>query len=166
MKNFRFHSLWLAAIGLLLSVTAFAQQSTPYSTPNFSATFNGAVATETATHPNSVSYRYESSAQGVGQTVIVRIVNHDIAVNHESSNFYNNDDPTGGTVSDVKQDYYQGHPFTYACRTYDVGGVSWTKRTRFIIVNARTAIFIWQISRADYNDTAEWTAFENSLIIK
>jgi hypothetical protein len=102
----------------------------------------------------------------VSQSVFVRIVDHDIAVNHESSNFYANNDSTGGTMSDVKQDYYQGHPFTYSCHTYDVGGVSWTKRTRYIIVNARTVIFIWQISLAAYNDTPEWTAFENSLVIK
>jgi hypothetical protein len=165
MKNFRFYSLWLVAIGLLLSVTALAQ-STPYSTPNFSATFTGPVATSTDTNPTNTTYNYKSSTQNVSQSVFVRIVDHDIAVNHESSNFYANNDSTGGTMSDVKQDYYQGHPFTYSCHTYDVGGVSWTKRTRYIIVNARTVIFIWQISLAAYNDTPEWTAFENSLVIK
>jgi hypothetical protein len=166
MNNFRFYSLWLAAIGFLLSVTAFAQQSTPYSTPNFSATFNNAVTTDTSSQTNSVSYSYKSVTESVAQTVTVRIVDHDIAVSHESSNFYANDDRTGGTMSDVKQDYSQGHPFTYSCHTYDFSGVRLTKRTRFIIVNARTVIFISQISAAAYNDTAEWTAFENSLIIK
>jgi hypothetical protein len=165
MKNFRFYSLWLAAIGLLLSGAAFAE-STPYSTPNFSATFNGTVATGTNTQTNSVSYTYLSSANDVAQKVTVRIVDHDIAVSHESSNFYVNDDRTGGTMSDVKQDYYQGHPFTYSCHTYDYNGVRLTKRARFIIVNARTVIFIEQFSAAAYNDTPEWTAFENSLIIK
>jgi hypothetical protein len=166
MKNFRFYSLRVVAIGFLLSVTSFAQQSTPYSTPNFSATFNNTVTTDNSSQTSSVSYIYKSVTQSVGQMVTVRIVDHDIAVSHESSNFYANDDRTGGTMSDVKQDYYQGHPFTYSCHTYDFKGTSLTKRARVIIVNARTVIFIEQISAAAYNDTAEWTAFEDSLVIK
>ncbi len=165
MKTFRFYSLWLVAIGLLLSVTALAE-NTPYSTPNFSATFNGKVTTDTVSKVTSMNYTYESSTQNVAQTIVVRIVDHDIDVNHESSNFYANDDRTGGTMSNVKQDYYQGHPFTYSYHVYDSGGVSMTKRTRFIIVNARTVIFIWQISATAYDDTAEWAAFANSLTIK
>jgi hypothetical protein len=165
MKNFRFYSLWLVAIGLVLSVTAFAE-STPYSTPNFSATFNGAVTTSTDTNPTNATYNYKSNTQNVFQAIFVRIVDHDIAVNHESSNFYANNDSTGGTMSSVTQDYYQGHPFTYSYHMYDSGGVSMTKRTRFIIVNARTVIFIWQISATAYDDTAEWAAFANSLTVK
>jgi len=169
-----FRSLLLAVAVALFSAFAAAQtrntafQTTPYFNNYFSATFNGTVEANSSRSDNgqSTNYIYESTNHGVTQVVVVRIVDHDIAVDYTSSDFYANDDRTGGTVDQTSRDHWQGHPFTYTFRHYQREGNDLGKRTRFIIVNSRTVIFIYQIAAYSYDDRPEWLDFEYSLSIK
>jgi hypothetical protein len=171
-----FRSLSMAIAVTLLSAFAVAQtqtqntafQNTPYFNNYFSVNFNGTVQTDSSRSDNgqSTNYIYQSTNHGVTQVVVVRIVDHDIAVDNTSSDFYANDDRTGGTVDQTSKDRWQGHPFTYTFRHYQRDGNDLGKRTRFIIVNSRTVIFIYQIAAYSYDDRPEWLDFEYSLSIK
>ena len=180
MTLFKKSSL-LAAIVLLFSAVASAQgytypvnpnpsgkQTTPFSNAQFSATFNGPVSTDTFRSKSDTSSNtvYGSTNHNVDQVVIVRFVDHDIAVDHTSSDFYADDDRTGGTVANRSSDVWEDHPFTYTARDFTLDGVDYTERTRFIIVNSREVIFISQTRLRDYDDKNEWLDFEYSLRIK
>jgi hypothetical protein len=166
---------------LVLSIAAFSQDypvgpnvgkaTTPYATTNFSATFDGPVTAMLPTRNGentSTDYKYVSQNGKVAEAVTVRFIDHDIAVDYTSSDFYANDDRTGGTVdtANTSHDSWNGAPFTYTYRTFTLDGVILTKRTRYIIVNAREAIFIQQITAVGYEDRPEWLDFEYSLRIK
>lgn len=162
----------LAFAGIALASTGL--QTTPFETPQFSATFNNTVTLEPASRSKdnqSTNYVYTSysDTNTTGQAVIVRFVDHDIDVNYTSSDFYANDDTSTGTVSNTSNGTYQGHPFTYTARKWNESGVDLIKRTRFIIVNSREVIFIIQIApdtNNSYGDREQWMDFENSLNIK
>jgi len=139
----------------------------------FDVTFagNGEVKTESGANDagTSRSYAWESSTSDVYQYVTVRIVNHDIAVDFTSSNFYANEDLKDGTNTELNRStgYWQGHPFTYSAVSFVGGnGATLTTRTRYIIVSAREVIFISQTSLASFDDNAIWQTFETSLNIK
>jgi len=165
-------------LALAFVASAFAQtQTTPYSNNNFSATFNNEVTYSTYSNPTNINYVYTStSAQGVKQVVNVRIVDHDIPVDYSSSDFYMNHETSslldtfdGTLVADgIARNLYQGHPFTYAFFDKAPGsnGTMWSERIRFIIVNSREVIFIYQIAPEEVNDQQEWFAFEETLSIK
>jgi hypothetical protein len=175
-------SLYLSVISALLFATfAAAQiqypvnpnptafQTTPYSTSYFSVAFNGAVSTTTSRTANNQSSNttYYSGSHGVSQGVTVRIIDHNIAVDQTSSDFYADNDTTGGTIDSRSTDVWEGHIFTYTRRLYNApDGTQLSKRSRFIIVNAREVIFIIQICPASYEDRNEWLDFEYSLRIK
>ena len=167
----------LAIVGIATASPNF--QTTPYSTNNFSATFNGPVTADPmqrSTDGQSSNYAYYSfnETTGVGQIVIVRFVDHDISVDYTSSDFYANDDTTGGVITNRSTTTYQGHPLTYTRHGYTEDGVQLSKRTRFIIVNSREVIFLEQIAPfVDYDqfptldgDKPQWVEFEDSLNIK
>jgi hypothetical protein len=165
---------------LVLSIASLAQfpegpntgkATTPYSTNNFSATFNGAVTAKSAERnsPTAVDYVYFSQNENVSESVVVRFVDHDIAVDYTSSDYYANDDRTGGTVDSSSTSHGtwgNGSVYTYTFRTFTFEGVELTKRTRYIIVNSREVIFVYQVTRKGYEDRPEWLDFEYSLRIK
>jgi hypothetical protein len=144
-------------------------QTTPYSTSTFSATFNGPVKvldsyrSEDNQSSNTV---YSSVNENAAQIIIVRFIDHDIAVNQESADFYADDDRVGGTITNRSTGSWEGHIYTYTMHHYVKDGYALTQRCRYIIVNSREVIFIEQISSEDYNDQNEWLDFEYSLRIK
>jgi|ERR1700733_3847729 len=164
----------LAVVGIAMASTGL--QTTPYSTGNFSAVFNGPVTADPvsrSTDNESSNYDYYSFSAGVGQIVVVRQIDHDIPVDQSSADFYVNDDATGGTVTNRSNFTYQGHVGAYTRRIYMSDGVQLSKRTRYIVVNSREVIFLEEItaigSPSDPGDMAEqkqWFDFEDSLDIK
>lgn len=163
---------------LVLSVVS-AAQSTSFSTSAFSATFNGPV---TATGPSrniantSTYYQYKSYQNGIWEGVEVRTIDHDIAVDFTSSQFYRANE-TGTLAPEVNgDDYYQGHPFSYGffsdLKGKDGDTATYERCERIIIVNSRTVIFIWMDMETGGMRTANntafqpWVDFENSLDIK
>ena len=164
----------LAFVGFALANTGL--QTTPYSNSYFSATFNAPVSVDSPARNGSntsTDYAVYSNTPTVGQIVTARVIDHDIPVDQSSSDFYANDDTTGGTITNRSVNTYQGHPFTYTRRIYTEDGVRLSKRTRYIIVNSREVIFIVEIApigvAGDAGDLAEqqqWFDFEDSLNIK
>ena len=167
-------ALAFSLLGFVGVVMAGSFQTTPYSTNNFSATFNAPVTAEPVSRSadnQSSNYTYWSATDTVGQSVMVRFVDHDIAVDFTSSDFYANDDSTGGTITNRSTDYYQGHPFTYTRRDFVQNGVELSKRVRDIIVSSREVIFLEQVAPyvsgpAGTGDQPQWFEFEDSLNIK
>jgi hypothetical protein len=179
-------SIALSLFVLTLAVAVMAQstpqqitystpQQTTYSTPRpttysnsyFSATFEGPVKDDIERNPSgkSTNHTYEFCCTNVDQEVIVRTLDSDIPVNFSSSNFYANDDNTGGITSTTTGNY-QGHPFTYSLRRFTRDGKEISKRERFIIVNPRVVMFISQAALWNYDDSNEWSNFVTSLDIK
>jgi len=162
----------------MLSAFALAQypvgpntgfQTTSFSNSYFSAVFNGAVeaaAGQRNSANTSTTYVYSSSNANVSQSVLVRIVDQNIAVDTTSSDFYANSDNTGGEIRTTSHDVWEGHPFTYTFRVFTSGGVEYSRRTRIIVVNSREVIFISQTVLNTYDDQNEWLDFEYSLRIK
>jgi hypothetical protein len=164
----------LLALTLALSFGAFAQT---YNTATFFADFNGSVDVSNFSNETNTNVSYNSSANGVSEHIIVRTVNHDIDVNLTSSQFYR------GNVKDVERiekfdndGTYQGHPFSYGYYVYNVDGVRYVLRERFIIVSSREVIFIQMVIPENLSDSLPstpgtmtlkvWNDFENSLGIK
>ncbi len=178
-------SLVFAVIVLLLATFAGAQQcgntgpnagfaTTPYSANYFSATFNGPVTFTEAGRSDdnqSSNYTYLSKNANVVQLVTVRIVDHDIPPDQTSADFYANDDRTPGEDTSYRKTgtWCSDHgdvPYTYTFHVYTRNGSELRKRTRNIIVNSRTVIFLEQIALNSYDDRNEWLDFEYSLRIK
>ena len=74
----------------------------------------------------------------------------------------------GGTVDTAGNAVYsyQGHPMAYINTSSTIDGVEYWVRTRYIIVDGTTVIFVEMISAAKDSDRDEWTRFENSLNIR
>lgn len=146
------------------------KQTTPYTSVQFNATFNGSVNVSELMHntaKTSVYRLYTSSAAGVYQTVAVRFIDHAIPVDFTSSEFYAaHADLSGGTITNQSNDVWEGHPFTYIYVVFSADGVNYVTRTRFIIVSATEAIFISQTAPATADDRDQWLDFEYSLRIK
>jgi hypothetical protein len=142
-------------------------QNTPYSNSQFLAAYNGTVSTRAVRENTSTETIYESFDHSVFQAVVVRFVDHDIAVDQTSSDFYADNDSVTTPITNRSTGSWGGHPYTYAYRVYtDDAGNSMSKRQRSIIVSSREVIFIEQITPASYNDQNEWLDFEYSLRIK
>jgi len=168
----------LAIFGIAKASPNFQTQT--YSTSTFSATFNGPVTASSTQHATNTDYNYFSSSNGVMQMITVRFINHDIAVDQTSADFYANDDAsggsgsTGGEVTNRSIDSYQGHVFTYTRRHSFADGIDYAKRTRFIIVNSREMMFVTQVVPFEdlsgpvvgNGDQPQWIEFEDSLNIK
>ena len=158
---------------LALAISSVAQT---YSTPVFSATFNGDVKVETFRNSTNSNTAYSSFSNGITELVVVRTVDHDIDVNTTSSQFYRAN-TTGATLVDKfnSDGEYQGHPYSYGLFEYTDSGIAFTERERIIIVNSRTVIFIKMIMTAEKasnepntpgNALQVWQDFENTLNIK
>lgn len=164
---------------LALSTVAVAQLAVPYSNNVFSATFNGTVSSKpNVVHDTNTDYDYNSNDAVHYEDVTVRIITHDIPVNNQSSDFYADHAALNGWVIDTTVDatgntsrssgLYKGlypYTYTYMTRTGD-DGIQYATRTRWIVVNAREAVFIKMTSKAADSDHDYWEKFENSLEIK
>jgi hypothetical protein len=140
-----------------------------YETPDFTVQFNDSQVSTQSVHNDagtSVSTIYLASKGDCTETVVVRKIEHDISVDHDSSTFYVNDEGSGKTISNREDNYYQQHPYSYAYVTWTDNGTLRARRERFIIVNSRTVIALMMDSPADQSDQNEWEAFANSLVIK
>ena len=180
----KFKSLMLSMVVILLAAFAGAQcdetsmpvspnagyATTPYSANYFSATFNGPVTFQDAgrsTDNESSNWSYSSHTNDVYQIILVRKVDHDIPNDMTSAEFYRNDDQEAGEQTGSRSSgNWCGHPYTYSYHEFEKDGVLLKERTRYIIVNSRTVIFISQYAKADYNDRDQWLDFEYSLRIK
>ncbi len=106
----------LAAPLVVLSALSFAQVS--WSNNYFSTTFVGPVTfTQNRNDANTSSgYIYDASNNNVAQTVVVRLVDHDIPYGTASTDFYEQEDlrrNPSETPTNFAHGTYQGHPFTY-----------------------------------------------------
>jgi hypothetical protein len=158
----------IKAFSLFFIVTLFAALTTaqtPFSNDYFSATFNGPVSTGSARQATSTTTAWYSGNNGVYQYVVVRVVDHDIAVNQTSADFYaDTDTASGGAIENRSTDTWEGHPVTYTGRKYtDPQGFVMFKRARFIIENSRTVISIQQFALYSLDDKDQWQNFVSSL---
>ena len=157
-------AILLGATLLAVGSIAFAQ-STPYSTPELSATFNGPVSVEVnRNHENtSTDTEYSSSRGSVYQMLSARTVTaKDLEVSQDTLDFYV--DQALGDVKPLarKNETYQEHISEYV--SFDKDDMQW--RMWFIIVNPRTVLMLNQLAPAGANDDAAWSTFSDSLIIK
>lgn len=163
-------TMFLASLGM---------SQTSFSGPRFSASFNGAVKVNAPTRNpanTSTSTSYVSVKGNVVEEVTMRTVDHDIAVDLTSSQFYRDSfasTVSGSTFTNRNSDgTYQGRPYSYGNYSYTDGGVKTWVFARFIIVDSRTVVMIFlQIpeSEVQLNDKEvlpEWQRFENSLSIQ
>src|ERR1035437_2977905 len=175
-NNMKFlSSLFLA---LVLSVSALAQYptspnrgkaTTPYTTGVFSATFNGPVTATDATKTTSgtsTDVTYYSATNLIAQAVVVRNIDHAIAVDYTSSDFYVNDLRGCDTKDNLSKGVWDGRPYSYVFCTYSTGGQTYTLRVRFIIVNSTTVLMVKQLALEANNDRDQWLDFAFSLRIR
>jgi hypothetical protein len=181
--NFTPKKLLLAVAVLLLAALAGAQDPcrptatspcppapapTPYSTAQFSATFNGPV--ETWSEPNvqktSVDIFYASKANRVEQTVAYRTINGEIDVDTASLDFYVKALTKKGETLKSRQDgTHHGHIFAY----FEVETANEPPRLRrawLLIQNSHTVFVVMQSTIEGINDSEEWNAFSKSFAIK
>jgi hypothetical protein len=168
-----FAPLLLVGAVLLLPALAGAQTPTPYSTPQFSATFNGPVTAEpparTSTTNSSVDLYYSSRINGVQQIVAIRTTDSAsyTTADFSSSDFYAQQIAATGALESSSQDHYQGYPFSYTkALMSQQNGSKLVQRDRFIILNDRTMVFVRMIAPTDRDSDEVWLAFANSLVIK
>jgi hypothetical protein len=165
-------------LAMVLSVSALAQYptspntgkaTTPYTTGVFSATFNGPVTAKDSgrnTANTSSDVTYVSSTDLIAQAVVVRTIDHAIAVDFTSSDFYVSDLQGCDTKDNISKGYWDNHPLTYVFCTYTTGGQTYTLRVRFIIVNSTTVLMVKQLALEANNDRDQWLDFEYSLRIR
>ncbi len=168
----RFKCLLLAGAILLVPAVSGAQTPTPYSTPQFSATFNGPVTAQpparTSTTNDSVNLFYSSTFNGVQQIVAIRTMQPSLYHGgFSSSDFYAQQIAATGTLEDSSQDRYQGYPFSYtkALMTQQ-NGSKMVQRDRFIILSDQKMVFVRMIAPPDRDSDAVWLAFANSFVVK
>ena len=175
MSRFGIKALLVAVVAFALSTVASAQSiNTFFSNNYFSATFDSVVTAEPASRNNentSSDYLFHSETPAIWEGVNVRIVDHDIPVGFQSTDFYADNQARqasgdSGIVISRSQTYYQGHPVTYICTSFADRGQTYWVRTRYILVNARVTIWVKMISLQADSDQNEWERFENSVTIK
>jgi hypothetical protein len=144
-----------------------APTPTPYSTAQFSATFNGPV--ETWTEPNvqktSVDVFYASKANRIEQTVAFRTIGGEIDVDTASLDFYVKALTKKGETLKSRQDgTHHGHIFAY----FEVESTDQPPRIRktwLIIQNSHTVFVLIQSTNEGVDDSDEWNAFTKSFVI-
>jgi hypothetical protein len=181
--DFTRKSLLLTVVVLLLAAFAAAQAPcrptaanpcpheptpTPYSTAQFSVTFNGPVETwsEPNTQKTSVDIFYASKANGIEQTVAYRTVQGEIDVDTASLDFYVKQSMKKGETLKSRQDgTHHGHIFAYVeVKTTDEPPR--LRRMWFTIQNSHTVFVLMQSTLEGNDDSSEWNAFTNSFAIK
>jgi len=165
------------ALVAVLFCAAFGTAQT-YSTNLFSVGFNGTPTVSTTRNQANTSTRtdYRVWDGTVLEQVLVVNIDHTIPVDYTSSDFYRDEDASAGEVlstANNSQGMYQGRPFSYGCFLSTFNGADEIRMTRYIIVNATTAIFISMelpdaatYPRDTNNAFKGWEDFESSLNIK
>jgi len=178
MSRFSFKALFVALVAFALSTVASAQSTgtlTSFDNQYFSATFlNGPITADAPSRNNentSTDYTYWSETPAIWESVVVRIIDHDIPVGFTATDFYADAQASratsdGGTVVNRSTTWYQGHPVTYINTSFVENGLTYWVRARYIVINAREAIFIKMISLQADSNQQEWERFESSLTIK
>jgi hypothetical protein len=157
-----------AVVTLLLVVGSLSlchAQRVNYSAPRFSASFNGAVKTwaKESDVKTSTNDYYSSETSGITELIAVRIIEHDIAVDNTSLDFYIGQTiKNGGTVVRSVYSTVQGHPAVTALIHKDDDSQRWM----YIMLDARTVLVLAQTTSWSTGDQTEWDAFVNSLVIK
>jgi hypothetical protein len=156
-------SLLSFAAFLLLSAFAVAQ-STPYSAPNFSTIFNSNVTTTSRRNNagTSTDYFYNAKNKDIEQVVTVRTVDHDIDLDKSSTDFYAGQASKNMTLDDRKDGVYQGHIYVSVL----VHNATRERKVRFILVNSRTVLMLFQQAPVGTDDSADWSTLVNSLVVK
>jgi hypothetical protein len=155
----------LLGAALLGACSIAAAQSTPYSTPQLSATFNGPVTVEV--HRNredtSTDTEYSSSHNDICQMLSVRTVTaKDLDVKQDALDFYVEQVLGDAEPLDRRNATYQEHIGEYV--SFNKSDTQW--RMWFIIVNPRTVLILSEIAPVGANDDAAWSIFSDSLVIK
>jgi hypothetical protein len=154
----------LGAVLLGAGLIATAQ-STPYSTPQLSATFNGPVAVEVDRNKEDTSTdtEYSSSRGNVYQMLSVRAVTEkDLDVKQDTLDFYVEQALGDAKPVGRKNETYQEHIGEYV--SFNKSDFQW--RMWFIIVNPRTVLILSELAPVGSNDDAAWSNFSDSLVIK
>jgi len=134
----------------------------------FDATFVGAVtsATSRSTANTSTNYDFTASDTNIFQDIDVRLVDHDIAVDYSSTDFYADIDARQRRSARAVNRRVSGTPLhLHLCEVHGRWSVL-TERDRYIMIGPREVYFITQRSLASYDDKAQWDAFESSLNIR
>jgi len=171
----------LAVIAAIFVLGGIAVAQVPYTTPEFSASFNGPVSIMGPTHSASAhatDTMYTAEVDSVSESVIVRITEKDIPVSWKSSDYYAQSDFTDlgvpchtemdGTptpTSTLDHGFFQGHPDTYDCTDYTEGGVIMWQRVRYIIVGPRETVWVIMRSPREKSSRDEWSRFWHSVDI-
>ena len=156
---------------LLMIGSVLSARTTPYTTPLFSAEFNGPVTTSTDsnTAKTSTNYTFNSSHNGIEQMVSVRIVDHDIDVDKDSTDFYVGQAQKAigwgsSALLEQKDGSYKGHSWAYV---FLQSPDNTRKRRIWIsVVNARTVLMILQDAPMKTDDQFDWETISDSLDIK
>ena len=140
-------------------------QSTSYSTPQLSATFNGPVTVEVDRNKEDTSTdtEYSSFHHGIYQMLSVRTVTaKDLDVKQDSLDFYVEQALGDAEPLDRRNGTYQEHIGEYV--SFNKSDFKW--RMWFIIVNPRTVLIVSELAPVGANDDAAWSTFSDSLVIK
>jgi hypothetical protein len=154
----------LGAVLLGACSTAMAQ-STLYSTPQLSATFNGPVTVEVDRNKEDTSTdtEYSSYHGGVYQMLSVRTVTaKDLDVKQDTLDFYVEQTLGDAKSLDRRNGTYQEHIGEYV--SFNKSDFQW--RMWFIIVDPRTVLILSELAPVGANDGASWSTFSDSLVIK
>lgn len=150
---------------LLVTGSIAAAQSTPYSTPQMSATFNGPVTVEIDRNheDTSTDTEYLSSHTNTYQMVTVRAVtDKDLDVSQDTLDYYVEQALGDAKPLDRKNGTYQDYMSEYV--SFQKHDLQW--RVLFIIVNPRMVLMLHEVAPVDADDASSWSTFSESLVIK
>jgi hypothetical protein len=155
----------LLGAALLGAGSIATAQSTPYSTPQLSATFNGPVTVEVERNKEDTSTdtEYSSSHGDVYQMLSVRTVTaKDLDVKQDTLDSYVEQVLGDAKPLDRRNGTYQEHIGEYV--SFNKSDSQW--RMWFIIVNPRMVLILSELAPVGANDDAAWSTFSDSLAIK
>jgi hypothetical protein len=155
----------LLGAALLGAGSIASAQSTPYSTPQLSVTFNGPVTVEVDRNKEDTSTdtEYSSSRGAIYQMLSVRTVTaKDLDVQQDTLDSYVEQALDDAKPLDRRNQTYQEHIGEYV--SFNKSDFQW--RMWFIIVNPRTVLILSELAPVAANDDAAWSTFSDSLVIK
>jgi len=150
---------------LLATGSIASAQSTPYSTPQLSATFNGPVTVEVNRNREhtSMDTEYSSSRGDVYQMLSARTLTaKDLEVSQNTLDYYVEQALGDVTPLVRRSESYQEHISEYVC--FHKGDFQW--RMWFIIVDPGTVLMLNELTPSSANDDSAWSTFSGSLVIK
>lgn len=163
-------SLLLIATLFVFSTLALSQN---FTNNYFSSTFVAPVTFTQTTQPTSIQYEYAAGTNRVGQSVDIRLVDHDIPYGFAATEWYANADFAkmstdfpGASLLSRNIGTYQGHPFTEIRVRYNKGAFVFIERVRYIYIGAREIYFVNEVASVSYDDSVEWSALVNMNIVR